>query len=115
MAFQFPILVTRTGVIIDGYARWELAQRQDRETIVCLEYDLSDKEALQWFIQTHIPSEGLNGFCRSLLALDLEPTLQEAARANQRTGGQIKGSSNLTEAQMIDVRSEIAAIAKVST
>lgn len=112
--FRLPIIVTRSGVIIDGYARWELARRQHREKIVCLEYDLTDEEALRWLIQTHSPSKGLNGFCRSLLALDLEPVLQEAARANQRTGGQMKGSSNLTEAQKVDVRSEVAAIANVS-
>jgi hypothetical protein len=113
--FQFPILVTRTGVIIDGYARWELARQQGQETIACLEYDLSDEEALRWLIQMHSPSKALNSFCRSLLALDLEPSLQESARANQRTAGQMKGSSNLTEAQKVDVRSKIASIANVST
>lgn len=114
-AFRFPIIVSRTGVIIDGYARWELARRQSRETIACLEYDLSDEDALRWLIQCHAPSKGLNGFFRSLLALDLEPYLRERARTNQRTGGQSKGSSNLTEAQKVEVRSEVAAIANVST
>ena len=112
--FRLPSTVTASGIIVDGYARWELARRQGRETILCLEYDLSDEEALRWLIQMHSPSECLNGFCRSLLALDLEPSLQDAARANQRTGGQNKGLSNLTEAQKVDVRSEIAAIASVS-
>jgi hypothetical protein len=115
VARLFPILVTRTGAVIDGYARLELARRQNRETILCLEYNLSDQEALRWFVQLHSPSKGLNGFCRSLLALDLEPALQEAARGNQQTGGQKKGLSNLTEAQKVDTRSEIAAIADVST
>lgn len=113
--FQFPIIVTRTGIIIDGYARWELARQQCRGTIVCLEYDLSNEDALRWLIESHQPTKGLNGFCRSLLALELEPSLQERARSNQRTGGQKKGSSNLTEAQKVDVRSELAAIANVST
>lgn len=45
------------------------------------------------------------------MALDLESLFQEKARANQRTGGQHKGSSNLTEAEKLDVRSEIAAAA----
>jgi hypothetical protein len=115
LAFREPIVVTRNGFIIDGYARWELARRQGRQTILCLEYELSEEDALRWLIQSHRPSRGFSGYCRSLLALDLEPSLQEAARANQRKGGQTKGSSTLTKAPSVDVRSEIAAVASVSS
>jgi len=115
LTFVQPILVSRKGIIVDGYARWELARRQGRATILCLEYDWSDEEALRWLIQSHSPSKGFNGFSRCLLALDLEPSLQERARVNQQIGGQEKGSAHLTEAQKLDVRSEIAAVAKVST
>jgi len=115
LAFREPIVVTRNGTIIDGHARFQLAQRQGRETLSCLEYDLTEEEALRWLIQSHRPSWGLNAFSRVLLVLDLEPFLQERARANQRIGGQYKGSSNLTEAQMVDSRSELAAAAGVST
>jgi hypothetical protein len=58
--------------------------------------------------------EGFNAFCRIFLALDLEPWLREKARLNQSAGGQNKGSSKLTEAQRVDVRSQIAAAAGVS-
>lgn len=44
----------------------------------------------------------------------MEPLLKEKARANQRTGGQQKGSSNLTEAEKVDVRKAIAAAAAIS-
>jgi hypothetical protein len=115
LPFQQPILVTRDGFIIDGYARWELAKRQKRKKILCLEYVLSDEESIRWLVQTHLPSKGLNSYCRARLASDLEPSLRETARANQQTGGQIKSSSTLTEAQRIDVRSELAAIAQVSS
>lgn len=107
--------MSRTGIIIDGYARWELAQQQGRGTIACLAYYLSDDDALRWLVESHMPTKGMNGFRRSLLALDLEPSLQQGALANQRIGGQKKSSSNLTEAQRVDVRSEIAAIANIST
>jgi hypothetical protein len=43
--------------------------------------------------------------------LDLEPALREKALANQRAGGQNKGSSKLTKADSLDVRSKIAATA----
>jgi hypothetical protein len=41
-----------------------------------------------------------------LLALELEPWLKEQARSNQRAGGQNRGSSKLTEADKLDVRSK---------
>jgi hypothetical protein len=115
LAFQQPIVISQDGTIVDGYARVELARRQGRQEIFCLEYDLTEEEALGWLIQTHRPLRGLNSYCRTLLALDLGPCLKEAARSNQRNGGQNKGSSNLTEAQKVDVRSDIAAAAGVST
>jgi len=114
LAFREPIVITPNGLIVDGQARFELAQRQRRETVLCLEYELSEEEALRWLIQRHRPSQGLSAFNRALLALDLEPSLQETARANQHWGGQNKGSSSLTEAQTVDVRSKIAADAGVS-
>lgn len=114
-ALRQPILVTRTGTIIDGCARWELAKRQQRQTILCLEYEISEEEALRWFIQIHLPSKGINSFCRAQLASDLEPSLRETSRTNQQKGGQIKGSSTLTEAQKVDSRAELAKIARVST
>ena len=46
-----------------------------------------------------------------VLALDLEPWLQEKARSNQRVGGQNKGSSTLATASRVDVRCEIAVAA----
>ena len=112
--FREPLLVTKGGTIIDGYARWELARHQGRSTLLCFEYDISEAEALQWLLRTHQRSSGLNAFNRIVLALDLEPSFQERARSNQRAGGQYKGSSNLTEAEKLDVRCEIAAAAGVS-
>jgi hypothetical protein len=113
LAFREPIVVTRNLTIIDGYARFQLARRQERKTLFCLEYDLTEEEGLHWLIQSHRPSWGLNAFSRVLLVLELEPFLQERARANQRIGGQHKGSANLTEAQKVDCRSELAAAAGV--
>jgi hypothetical protein len=115
LAFLQPIMVTQEGIVLDGYARWELARQQGRKSLLCLEFHLSEEESLRCLVLSHRPSPGFNGYCRSLLALDLEPSLQEKARSNQRIGGQSKGLSNLTEAKKVDVRSEIAGIADVST
>jgi hypothetical protein len=113
-AFQEPLAITRDRTVLDGYARWDLARQQGRLILSCIEYDLSEMEALQWILRTHQRSKGLNDFNRIVLALDLESLFQEKARLNQRIGGQYKGSSNLTEAERLDVRSEIAAAAGVS-
>jgi hypothetical protein len=115
LAFEQPIIVTQTGIVIDGYARWELARKQGRQSMLCLEYQFSVEEALHRLIVSHHPSKGFTGYCRSVLALELEPLLRERARLNQQIGGQKKAASDLTEAQKVDARSEMAAIANVST
>jgi hypothetical protein len=114
LAFREPLVITRDRTILDGYARWELAKQQGRLTLPCIEYELNEAEALHWLLQKHRGSKGLNAFSRTLLALELEPWLKEKARSNQRVGGQSKGSSKLTEAERVDVRSEVAAAAGVS-
>jgi hypothetical protein len=79
VAFRQPIVITRARWIIDGYARWQLARQKGLTTILCIEHDLDEEEALRWLIQSHRPSRGLNSYGRVLLALDLEPCLQERA------------------------------------
>ncbi len=113
-AFHDALIITRSRTIVDGYCRWDLARRQGRTTVTCIEYDLTEEEALHWLLYRHRRLEGLNAFCRILLALDLELWFRERARVNQSAGGRSKGSSNLTEAERVDVRSEIAAAAGVS-
>jgi len=63
-AFRQPIAITEDGVILDGYARWELARRQGRETILGIVHHLSEAEALRWLIQSHRPSPGWNAYSR---------------------------------------------------
>ena len=114
LAFREPLVITQDHMIIDGFARWTLAHLQGRPTLVCIEYEMSETEALQNLLQRHRRSSGLNDFIRICLGLELEPFLKEKGRARQQAGGQNKGSSILTEAQRLDVRKEIARIAGVS-
>jgi len=114
LAFREPLAITQDHIILDGFARWELARLQRRQTLACVEYEMSEEEALQNLLQRHRRSSGLNDFIRICLALELEPFLKAKGRAKQQVGGQNKGSSNLTEAERLDVRKEIARIAGVS-
>jgi ParB-like chromosome segregation protein Spo0J len=115
IAFRDPLIITNAGTIIDGHTRWALARRQGRVMLPCIEYVLSEEEALHWLIQRHGRSDHLNAFCRILLALELEPWLTEQAGSHQQAGGQSKGSSKLTEADRLDVRSKIGGVAGAST
>ena len=76
---------------------------------------MTEEEALLYLIQNHRRTPGLNDFTRILLALELEPWFKAQARSNQKRGGQMKASSNLTKANRLDVRSKIAVAAGVST
>jgi hypothetical protein len=114
LVFQEPLVITRERTILDGYARLELARLQGRVTLPCIEYELTEADALRWLLHRHRRSKGLNDFIRVLLALELEPCLKEKALSNQRLGGRMKGSSNLTEDATVNVRKEIAAAAEVS-
>jgi hypothetical protein len=113
-AFAEPLVVTKDGTILDGYARLELARLQGRATLPCIKYELTESEAPHWLLQRHRRSDGLNAFTRILLALDLEAGFKEKAQSNQQAGGQNKGSSKLMEAERVDVRKQIADAADVS-
>ncbi|MGA8761964.1 MAG: ParB/RepB/Spo0J family partition protein [Candidatus Sulfotelmatobacter sp.] len=95
-AFQEPISITRDRIIIDGHARWKLARMMKRPTLVCMEYQVNDVEALQMLLRTHRRLRGFTPFNRISLALDLKPFFQQKAKSNQRIGGHQGGLSNLT-------------------
>lgn len=72
-AFAFPLFVTSTGIVIDGYARLEIARLQGRETIMCVEFDIPEEEALRRLILCHRRLAGLPAFCRIKLPNNLLP------------------------------------------
>jgi hypothetical protein len=108
-----PILITPNGTILAGFGRWRSALFDDRHEINCIEYSLSEEQALRFIISHYQPQRGWNAFVRIRLALKLEPYFQKRARDNMSTGGKYKGWANLPEAQHIEVRREIARVAGV--
>ena len=94
-----PILITTNGTILAGFGRWRSAVFEGRHEINCIEYPLSEDEALQFIISHHQPQRGWNAFVRIRLALTLEPYLPaEGARQHARRGqvqgfGKFAGSS----------------------
>ena len=110
-----PLLTTADGTILDGHARWYVAIERQQPSLACIEHDVSEEEALRVVIQRHRTSEGLNDFCRIVMALDLEPYLRERSHRPQHATGNTKPSSKLTNVGRRDVRKDIAHLAGVST
>ena len=110
-----PLLTTTAGTILDGHARWQVALDRQQPSLPCIEYNLTEDEALQIVIQHHRASEGLNDFCRIVMALDLEPYFREGSPRRRPTTGARTPSSNLTNDEHRDVRKDIARVAGVST
>jgi hypothetical protein len=109
-----PVLITREGIILGGFAEWHAAICAGQPEINCVEFELDADEALQLILALHRPRTAWNDFTRTELALEQERYFQSKARANQIAGGKLKGLANLPKAQPIDVREEIADIAGVS-
>jgi hypothetical protein len=113
-AFQDPILVTQDRLIIDGYARWELAKKRGIATILCLVYQRTQDEALRDFLWRHRRLDGLNDFTLIELSRDLKLFSAEKARLHQEAGGQRKGSAKLEASERVDSRKERAQVLAVS-
>lgn len=108
-----PILITTNGTIISGFKDWHAAVSDARPAVDCIEYSLSDEEAIRFILIRHQQRRTWNHFSRIRLALELEQNSQSKALANQIAGGRYKGSANLPKAEHIDVRQEIADAAGV--
>jgi hypothetical protein len=113
-ALQDPIVVTQDRLIIDGYARWELAKRRGMATILCLVYQRTEDEALRDFLRRHRRFDGLNDFTLIELSRDIKLFSAEKARLHQQSGGQRKGSAKLEASERVDSRKERARILVVS-
>ena len=68
VVFKDPLLITRAGIIIDGYARRELAEKQGISTLCCVELDVDEDEALRRILDHHRRSSGWNDYNRIRIA-----------------------------------------------
>lgn len=110
-----PILITTEGIILSGIGSWRLALSEGRQQIDCIEYDLDQEECIQYILAVNRTRPRWNSFLLIRLALTLETYFQHKALDNMRTGGKCKGSTNLSKADRIEVRREIANAAGTGT
>jgi hypothetical protein len=115
LVFDEPITITQDGFVIGNYPLWKFACMQKRPTVLCHQRQMNEDEGLLFLITDHHRSKGLNNFVRIFLALELEPWLRARAQANQAKGGRLKHLSNLTKAETVDVRAELASAAGASS
>ena len=113
-ALREPLVITTDGTILDGHVRWQVAKDRQLSSLPCLEYDLTEAEALEVVIDRHGSSQGLNAFCRIRLALSYTSLRQSASR-RQGGEGPPGRASNLTPGERRQVRKDIARVARVST
>lgn len=109
------VFVTREGLIVAGFGRWQLACARNETKLRCFQVQLSPEEALVFTLRHHQPRRGWIAFIRICVALSLEPWLKQRARQNMRTGGQLKGLTNLSNADRVDVRRQIATLGGTGT
>jgi hypothetical protein len=111
--FQEAVEITTTGTILDGYAQWKKALDAHCSQILCIEYSLTDEQAIEWLLRRHRRRNGWNKYCRTVVVLELENKFRQEV-ANQRAGGQKKGPlSDLTKGEETHVRSKLAKLAHV--
>lgn len=79
-----PILITTNGTILAGFGRWRSAMFEGRHEIRCIEYPLSEDEALQFILTHHQSRCGWNAFVRIHLALTLEPKSRSCSSCGHR-------------------------------
>jgi hypothetical protein len=110
-AFQQAIEITTRGTILDGLPQWHQALNVDK--VLCIQYSLTDEQALEWLLKRHRRRNGWNKYCRIVTALELEPKFRQDALANQKAAGQKTELSGLTKAEKMHVRSKLAELADV--
>jgi N6-adenosine-specific RNA methylase IME4 len=109
-------IVTWQGFIIDGHNRYEIAQRHGLE-FRTVEKDFENVlDVRYWMILNQFGRRNLNGYQRSLLALELEDVISEMIKkgksikvSNYRQTGEVCQNSDKP-----DTKKELAKIADVS-
>jgi site-specific DNA-methyltransferase (adenine-specific) len=105
-------LVIWNGTLIDGHNRYEIATKHNLPyTTIDKEFD-NQNDVIEWIIYNQFGRRNLSNYQRSVLALKIEPIIQEKAKENQGTRNDILQKS--AKSNKIDTRLEIAKLAGVS-
>ena len=110
-------IVTWEDAIIDGHNRYAICQKHGLP-FKAITMEFPDRShAKEWIIRNQFGRRNLAPYVRVSLALELESTIAERAKANQSAGGgDQKSGCQISDKAIspIDTKREIAAIAGVS-
>ena len=109
-----PVTVTPGGMVVAGFLRYENACGCTDEFVDCQQLDIAEEDAWLWLLRLAITENCLDAYHRILIALDQQPELYRRALENQREGGRKKGSTNLSKANSVNRRRDMAGAAHVS-
>ena len=112
-AWEIPIPVTQSGVILAHEAIWALAKRRKLPTIKCIVIDIDESRALRQIIINHREHYSFSKFARVELALESQEQVSIKAKENLRRGGRRNGLSKLAKDQQVNRRQWVAAMAHV--
>jgi len=106
-----PICITPGGVVVAGFEAFAQLRQGGPEMIDCLLYNVKEEDGLRLILQNCRAINGLNKYCRVVLALEELPALCERAKLNQKRRG--NSLAILPDLQAIDCREEIGKLAGV--
>ncbi len=106
-------IVIWNETIVDGHNRYDICQKNNLQ-IKTIKKKFKDRnEVILWMINTQLGRRNISKYDRTRLALRKEDILKPIAKENQRLSDG-KGSQKSAKVKPIDVRNEVAKIAKVS-
>jgi len=106
--------VTEDRFILSGHEERDEAVKRGQATVRCLQHEFDEEQIIDYLASKPRSHQGLNDFCRVLVALEGKEVLRSLARRNQQLGGKHKVSTKLTELEPVDVRKSIASKTGVS-
>jgi len=107
------VSITACGTILKGFETYLQAKRAGKLWIDCIEYPVTENEALLWILAHSSDRSGLNRFQTIVMAREATGDLRERARQNQSLGGRSKLFTNLGKVTPIHYCKEVARITGV--
>jgi hypothetical protein len=104
------VSISPCGTILKGFATYQRAKQAGQLWIDCVEYPVTESEALVWILKYSSDRSGLNRFQAIVLSIEATGDLRERARQNQIAGGKSKLLTNVSKVSPIDYRIEVARI-----
>jgi len=89
-ACEEPLPVTQGFLIVTCHAQWRVARRLKRGMVPCLQRTMTEEESVLAPLESNQSRNGLNVYCRILIALDLELRSPNALGQTRESGASLR-------------------------